>query len=203
MVKIGNIVSNKKTKDFGDLFNIVSDYSLIDNELPTLIIGYKKAGELIENYSILKKTYNDGMLQWTFSRTEQRNEYIQDIEAFKEFCIMRSVKNVKYIYIDFINYGYNKVKKVIEYLNSKDKKICFLTRNADFIFIYSEKYNVVWGLSLTLCEYIGINKHKIIKRLKDNINNIFIKNSGIISEDIRKRIGENIHYLLPIYLYFS
>ena len=202
MTNIGNIVYDGKSNGFGNLFNVVSDYSLIDNKLPTLIIGYERASEIIDGYSILKKEYNNGMLRWTFSKTERRNDYTKDLEVFKEYCIMRNIKNVKYLYIDFLKYGYNKIKRVIEYINSNDKKLCFVTRNSNFVFIYSERYNVVWGLSLTLCDYIGVDKQKVLNRIRNNKNNHFIKNIGLISEDIRKKIGENTHYLLPTYLYF-
>ena len=116
---------------------------------------------------------------------------------------MRNVKDIKYSYIDIIGYSFSRIKKLIQYINSDDKKICFVTKDSKFIFIYSEKYNVVWGLSLTLCEYIGVGKQKILSKIRKNKNNRFINNIGLISEDIRKKIGENTHYLLPTYLYFE
>ena len=88
MVKIGNIISDGKSNGFGNLFNVVNDYSLIDDKLPTLIIGYEKASEIIDGYSILQKEYNNGMLRWTFSRNERRSDYIKDIDLFKEYCIL-------------------------------------------------------------------------------------------------------------------
>lgn len=203
MTKIGNIVSDGTSNGFGNLFNVFTQYSQVDNKLPTLIVGYNKASEIIDNFSILKKEYNNGMLRWTFSKTERRSDYIKDLEIFKEYCMMQKVKGIKYIYIDIISYGYNRIKKLIHYINSNDKKLCFLTRNSNFIFIYSEKYNTIWGLSLTLCDYIGVDKQKVVNKIRKNKTNRFIQNIGIISEDFRKKIGENTHYLLPIYLYFE
>lgn len=203
MIKIGNIVYNGTIKGFGNLFNVFTEYSQINNKLPTLIIGYDKASKIIPNFSILNKEYNDGMLRWTFSKTEQRNEHINDLKCFKEYCIIRKVKDINYKYIDIISFGYNRIKKLILYINSDDKKLCFLTKNSKFIFIYSERYNIIWGLSLTLCEYVGVEKQKIIKKIRNNKSNRFIQNVDIINEDIRKNIGENTHYLLPLYLYFE
>ena len=191
MTKIGNIVSDGASNGFGNLFNVFTQYSQVDNKLPTLIVGYNKASEIIDNFSILKKEYNNGMLRWTFSKTERRSDYIKDLEIFKEYCMMQKVKGIKYIYIDIISYGYNRIKKLIHYINS------------NFIFIYSEKYNTIWGLSLTLCDYIGVDKQKVVNKIRKNKANRFIQNIGIISEDFRKKIGENTHYLLPIYLYFE
>lgn len=203
MVKLGNILVNNRINNFGGLFNVVDDMSMVDNSLPLLIIGYEKASDIIKNFSILQKEYNNGMLQWTFSKTERRSDYYTDLEKFKEYCIMRNVKDIKYSYIDIIGYSFSRIKKLIQYINSDDKKICFVTKDSKFIFIYSEKYNVVWGLSLTLCEYIGVGKQKILSKIRKNKNNRFINNIGLISEDIRKKIGENTHYLLPTYLYFE
>ena len=203
MKKIGNIICNGLSKGFGDMFNIVNDYSLIDDKLPTLIIGFDNATNLIKNFSILKKDYNNGMLRWTFKRSERRNEYNKDLSDFKEYCIMRNVKKVKYDYIDIMLYPYSKIKKVINYINSVDDKLCFVTKNSSFIFIYSNRYNMVWGLSLSLCEYFDIDKQKVLNKIKQNKHNRFIKDIGLINDDIRKKIGENTHYLLPTYLYFD
>lgn len=202
MYKIGNIVTSETDKQRFGLFNVVEDCGLIDNSLPTLIIGFDKAKRCIENFSILNKSYNDGMLQWTFGKKERRKDHNVDIEHFTEYCILHNVQKVKYKYIDIINYDLSKIKKLISYIKGTDVKYCFITKNANFIFIYSKRYNVVWGLSLTLCEYLGIHKQKVISLIKKNQYNNIINDISIINDDIRKRIGNNTHYILPIYQYF-
>ena len=79
MVKLGNILVNNRINNFGGLFNVVDDMSMVDNSLPLLIIGYEKASDIIKNFSILQKEYNNGMLQWTFSKTERRSDYCTDL----------------------------------------------------------------------------------------------------------------------------
>lgn len=203
MAKIGNIVTESPNNPQYYLFNVVDDLSLIDDSLPTLVIGLDNAKKYIKNFSILKKIYDNNMLQWTFTRRERRKEYNDDLNSFKEYCILKDVKNIKYSYIDIINYPLSRIKKMIKYINSYDVKYCFITKNSNFIFIYSKKYNTVWGLSLTLCEYIGIAKKKVIEKIRINPYNNIIKDITVISEDIRKKVGNNTHYLLPIYHYFS
>ena len=203
MAKIGNIVTDSTANQQNYLFNVVNDMTLIDDTLPTLIIGYDNAKKYIKNYSILKKSYDNNMLQWTFTKRERRSEHNNDLDAFKEFCILRNVKNIKYSYVDIINYSLSRIKKFIKYLRSTDVKYCFITRNSNFIFIYSKKYGIVWGLSLTLCEYMGITKKKVINKIRLNPYNNIIQDISVISEDIRKKVGNNTHYLLPIYQYFS
>lgn len=203
MAKIGNIVTESPNNPQYYLFNVVDDLSLIDVSLPTLVIGLDNAKKYIKNFSILKKIYDNNMLQWTFTRRERRKEYNDDLNSFKEYCILKDVKNIKYSYIDIINYPLSRIKKMIKYINSGDVKYCFITKNSNFIFIYSKKYNTVWGLSLALCEYIGIAKKKVIEKIRINPYNNIIKDITVISEDIRKKVGNNTHYLLPIYHYFS
>ena len=203
MAKIGNIVTESPNNPQYYLFNVVDDLSLIDDSLPTLVIGLDNAKKYIKDFSILKKSYDNNMLQWTFTKRERRKEYNDDLNSFKEYCILKDVKNIKYSYIDIINYPLSRIKKMIKYINSYDVKYCFITKNSNFIFIYSKKYNTVWGLSLTLCEYIGIAKKKVIEKIRINPYNNIIKDITVISEDIRKKVGNNTHYLLPIYHYFS
>ena len=68
------------------------------------------------------------------------------------------------------------------------------------MFIYSEMYNTVFGISLEMCEYLGVNKQKVIKLVK---NTEFIHDTKFISNEIRKVIGSNTHYILPLYTYFK
>jgi hypothetical protein len=84
-----------------------------------------------------------------------------------------------------------------------DKKLCLLTKDSRFIFIYSEKYNTVWGLSLSLCDYIGICRKKVAKRIRENKNNIFMNGISFSDGDIRKIIGDDTHLILPALSYFG
>jgi hypothetical protein len=87
-------------------------------------------------------------------------------------------------------------------MNCNDKKLCFFTVGANFVFIYSKKYRCVFGLSLSLCEYCGIDKSKIINKIKSNPNNKIINGLSFIDDETRRIIGDNIHYMLPLFEYF-
>lgn len=203
MQKLGNIVVKNLPKNDDDLFNYVSDYTKIDNKLPTLIIGLENAQRFIPSFTILQKIYNEGMLYWTFSKRERRDEHNWDLKQFKNYAIMLFLSKIKYEYINFTCYSLHKIKQLIKYLKGKDKKVCFITRNSKFIFIYSERYKCVWGLSLTLCEYIGVNKSKVLKSLRKNENNVFINGNFEPNEEIKDIIKHNTHYILPLYTYFN
>lgn len=203
MQKLGNIVIKNTTKKDDALFNYVSDYDKIDNTLPTLIIGLESAQNIISSFTILQKNYDNGMLCWTFNKRERRDEYNWDLKQFKNKAIMLFLSKIKYEYIDFTCYPMYKTKQLIKYLRGKDKKICFITRNSKFVFIYSQKYRCVWGLSLTLCEYLGISKVKVLKQLRENTNNVFINGNFTPNDEIKDIIKYNTHYILPLYGYFS
>lgn len=202
MQKIANIVSDSKKNGFEVIFNKVASPENLIPGLPTLYIGLETARNNIKGFNILNKTYPEQNCRWTFSRTERRNEYNDDLEKFKKDSIMKALANVKYDYADVAGYSLTKIKNFINYINSDDHKLCFLTKNSKFLFIYSRKYNRVWGLSLTTCEYLGIDRKKILSRVKSNRHNRFIYDTSFLKDDMRGIVGNNTHYILPLYDYF-
>lgn len=203
MQKLANIVTNSKKSDYSEIYNVVSSCEDVDTSLPTLYIGLNSARKCIDNFSILQKHYKEQNCWWTFTKTERRNDYINDLEKFQEDVILTSLSTVRYEYINFVEYSIHRVKKLIKYIDSPVEKICFITRGGKFMFIYDRKLNTVFGLSLTLCEYVGINKHKLIDRVKSNISNVFIGNTSFMNSDIKRIIGNKTHYILPLYVYFN
>lgn len=203
MQKLANIVIKGGKGNFSSIYNVVGSCDGIINELPTLYIGLSSAKKCIDGFSILRKHYKEQNCWWTFSKTERRNDYLNDLEKFQEDVILNALNGVRYEYIDFIRYSRRRIVKLIDYFYSDSKKVCFITRGSNFIFIYDVKINTVFGLSLSLCEYKGMNKHKIIDKIKSNSNNIFINNTSFLNSDIKRIIGNNTHYILPLYCYFT
>ena len=191
--KIGNIVTKSKRHQYSNLFNVVGSLDDIDPSLPTLIVGWEIVKQL-PNADILCKRI--GEYWWTFGKTERRYEYEDDIVEFYKYAVTTSLNKVKYTYIDFTKYSLSKIKRVIKFAREETGKVGFLTRNSNFLFIYSEKYNTVFGVSLTLCEYLGIKKKKVISLFK---HTYFIHDTSYIENDIKQIIGYNTHYILPLY----
>ena len=196
--KIGNIVTKSKKNTFGDIFNVVKSFDDIIEGIPTLIIGFEEAKEWIENFNIIDKQYGD--IWWTFKKTERRCEYEEDVIKFYNYAILHEMEKTKYVYVDLINFRLANIKKMIKFLGDSTKKYVFLTRNSHFMFVYSEVYNTVFGISLELCEYLGVAKQKVYKLLK---NQEYIHDTKFIGSDIRKVIGSNTHYILPLYTYLN
>ena len=199
--KLGNIVDVNENNKYDPMFNRVSSYSDIIEGIPTLIIGMDSAKEILSDFSILNRLNGD--VWWTFSKKERRSDNVEDIRKFKEKVLKMYLSNVKYEYVNFTCYPIDKIKKFIRYMKGGDKKLCLLTKDSRFIFIYSEKYNIVWGLSLSLCDYIGICRKKVAKKIRENKNNIFMNGISFAEGDIRKIIGDDTHLILPALSYFG
>lgn len=183
------------------MFNKVASFSDIDPSLPTLIVGMETASENIKDFSILKRL--EGDVWWTFSKRERRNEYVEDLKKFKCKVLFDYLSSVKYEYVNFTCYELSRLKKFIRYIDGEDEKTFFFTKESRFAFIYSAKYNRVWGLSLSLCDYIGVDRKKVIGRIKSNRHNRVMNGVSFADDDIRDVIGDNTHLILPALSYFG
>lgn len=195
---LGNIVTAYKREKFSPFFNVVKDMQETISGLPTLVIGLENARNEIDGFTILNKHYNDNMLWWTYKKTERKYEFDEDIVSFYDFCTNSYLEKYRYVYIDIPRFRYDRLKKLINYINSPIDKICFQTRDNNFLFIFDTSSNNVFGLSLTLLEYIGVEKGKVIKRVKANRMNRFVYDTSFIDQRLRGVIGANTHYILPL-----
>lgn len=191
MKKIGNIVVNNNKIKTDVCFNKCLSYSDIDKSLPTLIIGLEKARVLIDNFNILKKSYNNDMLWWTFSKTEKRNDYESDTESFFDFCLKNAVKNVEYENIDLLRLDFVKIKRYINWITSSTRKILYIYRNR-FIFIYDTVIDKIYGYSLDTSKYCGIDSKKIGKYIKNNKDIVILRNFNNLSEKVRRKLSSDI-----------
>lgn len=198
MQKLGNIVTTAKKNNYSEIFNVVNSIDKCITDLPILVVGWKLMKSLFPDANILNKEYNG--VKWTFTKTERRCEYEEDIIEFYNYSILESMKNINYIYVNPLTFTLTKIKKMINFFKSPQEKILFLTRDSRFLFIYSKEYKTVFGVSLSTIEYIGISKKKILKLIK---NGELIKNLDFIDNDIRRIIGVKTHYILPMYSYFK
>lgn len=201
--KLGNIVDVSQTSEYNSFFNKVGSIDEIEPSIPTLIIGMSLAKSIIPDFSMFNRKSQKTGYYWTFSKKERRKEYTDDLFEFKKNVIMSKVENVRYEYVNFPCYTLSKLINFIKYMNGSDRKICFLTKESSFVFIYTRKFGVVFGLSLSLCDYCGIDRKKVVSRLRSNKNNRFINGLGYLDSETRSIIGDNIHYILPLYDYFD
>lgn len=200
--KLANIVTTSTKVKFDLPVNKCKDLSCMDENLPTLIIGYELAKKYIDNFNILKKYYPKQNIYWTFKRTERGVDYESDLKDFYGTVIKEYCSKNEYKLIDFYKTTYTIAKKMINFAKSEDKKRIF-NENNKFLYVYCEKYKIVFGFSLSTSKFFGINPSKIIKLFKNNPNNEFIYDFTEIPTEIKYIVGEKIDKYLTLYDYFT
>ncbi len=78
---LGYIVTEKKYTNIDGFVEQVSKIEEADPTKPILVIGWKKAKQLKGYSSILRRRIGEN-LYWTFSKTESRSEFEEDLEKF-------------------------------------------------------------------------------------------------------------------------
>ena len=201
--KIGNIITSGTGKNYPQLFNIAQNMGEIDASLPTLIIGLAEAKAILgRKFSIIERRPNP-KIWWTYKKIERNCEYEADMLEFYRHCLSVMLDSISYRYINFTQYRYSKLKSFINYLNNSKQKICFITRDRNFVFIYVKEDKVVLGLSLNLLEYCGVSKDKSIRKLKANRKNSFMKDTSFMDGTLREVVGNNTHYIPVLSELFS
>jgi len=165
---VGNIVTSSKIEE--ENFNIVSKFEDINNDLPTLIIGWDKVKSHNSDISILHKKINQ-RLYWTFTTKERKVDYEVDLEKFKEICFNQFGDNVPYVYLDLIH-GKRKVNiKIVRKILSLQTPIIYFS-DKNMVYLYDE--NIIFGVDLNVSQYINIDKEKIVNKIKNIGNNVLV-----------------------------
>lgn len=202
---IGNVIVSSPNYKVDECFNKCLNIENIDETLPTLIIGLEKAKKNIEKFNILIKNYNNGMLWWTFSKTERRIDYEKDIIDFHNHCIANIVGKIDYHFINYVDLTYNKAKKCLRYIRNNHKKRYYVD-NGKFIFVYDtengDKSKNIYGFSLTTSAFFGLERKKILSVIENNPNNKQIKNFYSVPNKIRTLVKDDIPSEMVLLEYF-
>ena len=196
---IGRIISNKENIDTLDFVDVTKNIGSIDNFIPTLIIGKNKAEEIYgkENIKVLDKKITNNV-SWTFDKVERRNEYERDLKAFNDSLIKTIKKNIKYEFFNIYIEPISRIKKLISFIISPKIKYIYIFN--DHIYMYYK--NIVYGISLSDIQYLGINKNRILRLLNSNSSNIIVENHDFLSKKMRQIIKED-KILIPYFYFLS
>lgn len=196
-MNIGRIISNKENIDTLDFVDVTENIGSIDNFIPTLIIGKKKAEEIYgkENIKVLDKKITNNV-SWTFDKVERRNEYERDLKMFNDSLIKTIKKKIKYEFFNIYIEPISRIKKLISFIKSPKLKYIYIFNGH----IYMYYNDIVYGISLSDIEYLGINKQRILKLFRSNNNNIIIENNDFLSKKMKQTIKDD-KILVP-YFYF-
>lgn len=186
-MKVANIVSKTKVS-VSNNFNVVNTIDDIINGLPTLIVGYQETKNLFPDFDVTNMKVTNSVY-WTPSKIEKRSQFEESIDKFIDLIFLDLVKDIKYIFVDPIQYSNRKLWKILRKIYSLNNPISF--KYNKMIYIYAE--NLIFGIDLDLIQYMGGNILKIIEKIKSKSvlleeNKILIEyrnNVGVLSDKIR------------------
>lgn len=183
MLLFGYIISDTKYRDLSeDIVKVVKDESECKLNVPKLIVGLDKAKQYAISHNfefdILNRFYPNGDM-WTFKKNEKREYYEEDILAFQEYIKNTISKNIIYHYINIFNLSITSIKKLYNIVinNQYNRDINYILIDNDMLY-YPLNNNKVIGISLQQLRYVGIDKDKIIDRIKQNKSNCIYYSSN-------------------------
>jgi len=194
MRKLGYIVSKNSIKNVKGFVEVVDDISLADPTKPILIVGLENAKKNIKNFSIINKNPEKDLF-WTFKKTERRVDFENDIDYFYNYIIYNITSNIKYYYINILKLKYNNIKKLYNILFSREKKYIYISNNMLY-FLYKGN---VFGISITILEYLKININNFFKKIYSIKENIICTNASECVKSIKDEIG-NKKYVIPYFM---
>jgi hypothetical protein len=182
MKKIANIVYreelvNHKPLQYINYYIEDIQFRLIDNDLPTLYVGWyffkeiHKNDPIIENASILEKKIITNKLYWEFSFKENKSQHVNGIDDFV-------VDSISYYFSP--RYNYINLDPLHFLIKDLDDLFDVLPTEIDSIYnykgemIYILKDNKITGIDLNLYRYFDFDilalNTKLTSRLKNNLN---------------------------------
>lgn len=192
---LGYIVTKKILNGISGFVEQVDNITKADSTKPILVIGWSEAKKYEGYANILNKQLSFNVY-WTFSKTESRSDFEQDLKKFYSIIYNNILNNINYYYINLFKLKYNKLKKLINILYSKERKNIYISNN--FIYVPYRPNNVL-GISLSMLEYCGIKKDKVINKIKSNPYNILLEDNNPKVFKLSKELG-NKKYSLPYFM---
>jgi len=185
---LGNIIYEKELvnhdkSDYIQYYDSKSDLSLIDFNLPTLIVGWSymmntfKDNELIQNADILHHRIETNKLYWEFSFEESKSSHVTGIKSFTDNIFEFYFSQYKYINLDPIFFQINDVDELMDILPKEIDS--FYVYKHDMIYVLKDK--IIWGLNLDIYTFFKFDVDEIISKLEDrSYKPIHIDNDGYL-----------------------
>jgi len=194
---IGRIITKGKNLETLDFVDITQQLDMTDKTIPTLIIGKQNAEKIYgkENVHVLDKKIEDNVY-WTFGKLERRNDFERDLLSFNKILSKKLFNSVKYEYFNVYTSGYSDIKTLLTKIDRNKGNVCYVSDRDLYLLID----NVVYGISFRDLEYIGIDKDKVINRIKRNRNTRMVTNDYFISRNMKKYLNST-RFIIP-YIYF-
>ena len=195
---LGRIISKRKIQDLPEFIEVSDKF--VEDDVPTLVVGKKLAMDIFgsENLRMLDKRVRKNVF-WTFSKLERRADFEDDLKAFLDHTVKEADRQLNYYFVNIFTESLTFIKKFIHYVRSAKEKSVY--NNGVHLFFYSGKQ--VIGLSLDDCEYIGIPREKILRKIEGNRYNHVFTTTRFLTPATAPYIRNNdklvpyIHFMLP------
>lgn len=160
MKYIANILT-KNLFDSKNLYNVVSDKKDLIVGLPTLCIGKDFTKRNYPNFSVIEFKVEDNVY-WTYGPREKRNVYENSLSSFMDIAVSTFIESFKYIFINVLISDKNSTdcKNLMDAINSEPKTTSFIS--GDMVYVYNNKNNCVYGVSLRDITYKGKESKKLL-----------------------------------------
>lgn len=162
MIKIGNIITFNKSKIELAQFHIFDNLNAINNNLPTLLVGYTETKNLFNGLNFIDRKITDRLF-WTTSRLEDRHIFNVDLEKFVEYCEENISSNFNYFFINPFELTLKQTKRLITKL--KMHKGVFY-QDGPMMYLYLNDFT--YGFHKEIGEIYGIKYFRVLKFFSDN-----------------------------------
>ena len=164
MIVVGNIITKENITGIPNNFGI---YDIVPTtEIPNLIIGWELTKTLYPEASILRKKIKDNVY-WTFSSTEKRTIFENDLKKYIEKSYKDYVKKIKFYNIDPIIYKINTVDELLSKLSIVAGGFTYLYVNK-IVYVYHNF--IIYSIDLEQLDFIGFDRKIILSTLKETTN---------------------------------
>lgn len=185
MNTLGYILTQSMVRDVPAYIKTIKSMDEYAGDAPVLIVGYKKAKELIPGFNILDNGFNDGGMMWTLSKFEDHDRYETDLVKFYNLVLTNEYKKYKYAYVNASAVTASCVERLKKLLPNSDITIWDGWKE-----YYILADTTIYGVSKELIDYLGYkDKLKEMLRLSRSLS--------YISKDDRRDINDSIGHTVP------
>lgn len=187
---IANILTNGRFEN-SELFNVVKEIGDINNDLPTLVIGWEAVKKFFGETNTMDWRIKDN-IYWTFGAREKRDRNERDIARFTNLTTNEYTSSIKYSFVNIFRLTKDdKIRLVNKIKTSQHGTFYF---HNDVVYLNLDKDKVI-GISLKDIDYCGCDRKKLLSIIYRNKNLNQITND-MVSISVRKTFISRV-YVIP------
>ena len=150
---------------------------------------------MLEALFFIDKKLSDDIF-WTFKKTERRDIFEEDLYNFINYSYNRLIKNIKYRFIDLIQYSESELKDTFKKIKKSENVIGYKYQNMLYIYID----NIIYGVDTKLIKYIGHDLESTLNKIISYFD-VFLEKEEILIEykDIIDVLNNEVKYIPYLY----